>query len=111
MTRHPLLAVGLVGSLVGGIVSGCSDTAPAASSAAADGAQSAASVAPKTAASVEQATAPAGAGTDFASAWGPAVGTKIPLLAASDHTGATQNLASLTGAKGLLLVFSRSADW
>jgi len=39
MTRHPLLAVGLVGSLVGGIVSGCSDTAPAASSAAADGAQ------------------------------------------------------------------------
>ncbi len=47
----------------------------------------------------------------FASAWGPATGSQIPALAASDHAGQPQTLSSLSGDKGLLLVFSRSADW
>ena len=42
---------------------------------------------------------------------GPAVGATIPALEVKDLNGKTQNLASLTGPKGLMLVFFRSADW
>lgn len=42
---------------------------------------------------------------------GPAVGETIPAFEAVDQTGKTQTLASLTGSKGLMLVFFRSADW
>ena len=42
---------------------------------------------------------------------GPAVGTIIPALEVKDLNGKTQTLASLTGPKGLMLVFFRSADW
>jgi peroxiredoxin len=42
---------------------------------------------------------------------GPEVGAVIPDFKASDQLGKTQTLASLTGPKGLMLVFFRSADW
>ncbi len=42
---------------------------------------------------------------------GPAVGASIPALEVKDLNGKTQTLASLTGPKGLMLVFFRSADW
>ncbi len=51
------------------------------------------------------------ADADYAAAWGPSVGTKAPLLAAADQDGTQQSLATLIGAKGLLVVFNRSVDW
>lgn len=42
---------------------------------------------------------------------GPAVGAAIPTLEVSDLNGVKQTLASLSGPKGLMLVFFRSADW
>ena len=43
--------------------------------------------------------------------WGPSIGATAPLLEATDQAGNQQNLASLTGSKGLLVVFNRSVDW
>ncbi len=42
---------------------------------------------------------------------GPAIGAKIPHFAAVDAKGAPRNFASLPGAKGVVLVFFRSAKW
>ena len=42
---------------------------------------------------------------------GPAVGERIPAFAAVDHRGRQQTFDLLTGARGLLLLFFRSADW
>ncbi len=42
---------------------------------------------------------------------GPAVGATIPALEINDLNGKPQTLASLTGPKGLMLVFFRSSDW
>ncbi len=42
--------------------------------------------------------------------WGPAHGTVVSLEAA-DQNGAYQTIKSMTGAKGLLVFFNRSADW
>ena len=42
---------------------------------------------------------------------GPAVGTKVPDFSLPDQHGQTRSLRDLTGPKGLLLVFLRSADW
>ena len=42
---------------------------------------------------------------------GPQVGATVPPLSGTDQFGKTQTLASLSGPKGLMLVFSRSADW
>jgi hypothetical protein len=42
---------------------------------------------------------------------GPQVGTTVPPVAGTDQFGKAQTLASLSGPKGLMLVFSRSADW
>ncbi len=42
---------------------------------------------------------------------GPEVGARIPGFEAKDHTGKTQTFESLRGPKGLLLLFTRSADW
>ena len=42
---------------------------------------------------------------------GPSVGQPLPGFEARDQTGASRNLASLKGPKGLVLVFFRSADW
>ena len=42
---------------------------------------------------------------------GPEVGQKIPAFEAQDQNGKTQTLASISGPKGAMLVFYRSADW
>lgn len=42
---------------------------------------------------------------------GPAVGEAAPAFSAADQNGRTQTLASVMGAKGVMLVFYRSADW
>jgi hypothetical protein len=42
---------------------------------------------------------------------GPEVGAAIPAFEVSDLNGRPQTLATLTGPKGLMLVFFRSADW
>ncbi|MCY4601078.1 MAG: hypothetical protein OXF27_14305 [Acidobacteria bacterium] len=42
---------------------------------------------------------------------GPQVGDAVPDFFLTDQTGAGRNLASLAGPNGLMLVFSRSADW
>lgn len=39
------------------------------------------------------------------------VGKKIPDFALTDQNGNQRNFRDLTGSSGLLLVFSRSADW
>lgn len=42
---------------------------------------------------------------------GPQVGSTVPPFSGVDQFGRTQSLATLSGPKGLMLVFSRSADW
>jgi hypothetical protein len=42
---------------------------------------------------------------------GPEIGTKVPDFALPDQFGNQRSLHDLTGPNGLLLVFSRSADW
>lgn len=47
----------------------------------------------------------------YSDAWGPAVGSQLPVLEAHDQSGQLQTLADLAGERGLLLFMSRSADW
>jgi hypothetical protein len=42
---------------------------------------------------------------------GPAIGEKVPEFTLPDQTGRSRSLHDLVGPNGLLLVFSRSADW
>jgi len=42
---------------------------------------------------------------------GPAIGAKVPDFELPDQNGKRWSLHDLMGAKGLLLVFTRSADW
>ena len=42
---------------------------------------------------------------------GPAIGAKVPDFSLPDQSGRNRSLHDLTGPNGLLLVFSRSADW
>ena len=49
--------------------------------------------------------------SEFAAVWGPELASTAPAINAIDQNGASQSLASLAGERGLLLVFSRSADW
>jgi hypothetical protein len=42
---------------------------------------------------------------------GPAVGQALPAFESRDQHGQARDFASLTGPKGLVLVFFRSADW
>lgn len=42
---------------------------------------------------------------------GPQVGARVPDFSGTDQRGRTQTLESLMGREGLMLVFSRSADW
>ena len=42
---------------------------------------------------------------------GPRVGDVVPSFSLPDQTGAARDLDSLMGPAGLMLVFSRSADW
>jgi hypothetical protein len=45
------------------------------------------------------------------SAFGLPIGTLVPAFELKDQNGHIQNLRSLSGSKGLILVFFRSADW
>ena len=42
---------------------------------------------------------------------GPEIGARVPDFALPDQHGKFRTLKDLTGPNGLLLVFSRSADW
>jgi cytochrome oxidase Cu insertion factor (SCO1/SenC/PrrC family) len=42
---------------------------------------------------------------------GPPIGSRVPDFTLLDQKGQSRTLASLTGPKGLMLVFFRSADW
>jgi len=42
---------------------------------------------------------------------GPAVGDRLPAFEAVDQDGRARNFESLRGARGLVLLFFRSADW
>ncbi len=42
---------------------------------------------------------------------GPDIGQRVPDFALADQHGQIRTLNNLTGPNGLLLVFSRSADW
>jgi len=42
---------------------------------------------------------------------GPQVGRQVPDFNLKDQAGTTQNLNSIMGPKGAMLVFVRSADW
>ena len=42
---------------------------------------------------------------------GPAVGARVPEFSLVDQSGQTHSLKDLSGPKGLMLVFFRSADW
>lgn len=42
---------------------------------------------------------------------GPQIGSTVPPFSGTDQFGRTQDLATLSGPKGLMLVFNRSADW
>ena len=42
---------------------------------------------------------------------GPQVGETVPSFSLADQHGAARDLQSLMGPGGLMLVFSRSADW
>ena len=48
---------------------------------------------------------------DYSDEWGPAVGTRIPVLEAYDQAGNLRTLENLSGDRGLLLFLNRSADW
>ena len=61
-------------------------------------------------ASVLAACALAGA-ADYQDEWGPPTGSEIAPVNALDQHGAMRDLASLSGANGLLLFAVRSADW
>jgi cytochrome oxidase Cu insertion factor (SCO1/SenC/PrrC family) len=43
--------------------------------------------------------------------FGPQVGETVPSFSLVDQRGASRDLQSLAGPNGLMLVFSRSADW
>lgn len=53
----------------------------------------------------------AGDASEYADAWGPAVGTAMPAIAALDQHNAERDLGNLSGERGLLLFAVRSADW
>ena len=42
---------------------------------------------------------------------GPQIGARVPDFTLFDQSGRRRTLQSLMGPKGLMLVFSRSADW
>jgi len=45
------------------------------------------------------------------SAIGPQVGSRVPPFSGTDQLGRAHTLESSLGARGLMLVFFRSADW
>ena len=57
------------------------------------------------------ACASAFAGADYVEDWGPAIGSQFPAFELADSSGELRDLDSLATPSGLLLFFSRSADW
>ena len=54
----------------------------------------------------------ANAGADeYDDAWGPASGSRLPMLEAPDQAGEPQRFETLRGKRGLLLFMNRSTDW
>lgn len=49
--------------------------------------------------------------SEYAANWGPSIGSTAPMLSALDQDGNPQDLNSLKGSGGLLVVFNRSVDW
>jgi len=49
--------------------------------------------------------------SEYSDAWGPELGSMLPVLEAPDQTGTVRTLEDLTGEQGLLLFLNRSADW
>ena len=47
----------------------------------------------------------------YSQQWAPPVGTPMPVLDASDHTGTPRSFENLAGENGLLIFLNRSADW
>lgn len=112
---RPLQRLTLAGAALSTLaIAGCSDD-PSAATTAANAASAQSVVAESTGSTVSDtgaAALPEVTGEEtYSSVWGPKIGSQIPLLAANDHQGVPQSLESLSGGKGLLLVFSRSADW
>jgi cytochrome oxidase Cu insertion factor (SCO1/SenC/PrrC family) len=60
---------------------------------------------------VGQAPATASVATVDVTKLGPQVGDRVPDFTLADQHGQTRTLSSLMGAKGLVLAFTRSADW
>ena len=112
LSRAGISALGIL-TLTGALLGGCSESGKEVASIDSAGSSGSATTAaaPQMLPGSESIVALAIPGSDYATAWGPGVGSSIPMLAANDQTGAAQDLASLAGEKGLLLVFSRSADW
>ena len=57
------------------------------------------------------AQAPSAAALPDVQKLGPQIGERVPDFTLNDQRGRSRTLASLFGAKGLMLVFFRSADW
>ncbi len=55
--------------------------------------------------------APSGPALPDVQTLGPQVGDRVPDFTLSDQHGQSRTLKSLSGPKGLMLVFYRSADW
>lgn len=49
--------------------------------------------------------------SEYADAWGVALGTAAPELRALDQAGRQRSLDDLARENGLLILFNRSADW
>ena len=48
---------------------------------------------------------------EYSAAWGPEIGSELPVLEAPDQSGEIRTLDNLAGEQGLLLFLNRSADW
>ena len=47
----------------------------------------------------------------YVDSWGPNIGSKVPAFELADSTGVLRDLDSLATPSGLILFFTRSADW
>ena len=48
---------------------------------------------------------------EYADTWGPEIGAEVPAFELVDSSGQLRDLDSLATASGLILFFTRSADW
>lgn len=102
------IATRACGLLAAGLLAACSPAGETSNSGASVEPSKGATAAAGT---VSGAVADPGYAGSYAEAWGPALGSQLPELAQLDAKGQQRTLADLTGENGLLLLFSRSADW